>query len=145
MSKLHAKLFLRTFLTLFALPFATNAQRARAPQEGGGRIAPPAAITCSRDHLTSYNGKIIYYRRTSSRTVLRVRTDWDTTEQVTLRHGRNKNPQRWFLLRGDAFMQEDWAKIETSRGRLRPDVRANVWVCDDGRNPVVDWQPPQAD
>lgn len=106
------------------------------------RIAPPGGLKCPRSHLTSYIGKIIAFRRQPGRTVIRVRTDWETTEQVVLRYAKNESPVKWFQLNGGNFGEDDWRLIESGRNQLRPGVRANIWGCDDGSNPVVDWRPP---
>ena len=47
----------------------------------------------------------------------------------------------YFLVWGEKFSESDWKRIETGKNQLRPDLRATVWVCDNGENPVVDWQP----
>jgi hypothetical protein len=107
------------------------------------RVRPPAAIDCPRDHLTLYGGKVTSYRRSLGRTLIRIRTDWDTSETVAIRHPGSDDPMRWFLLDGGPFGAADWPRIEQSQGRLRMGMRAAAWVCDDGRNPVVDWQPPR--
>lgn len=128
-----------------------SAQRRAAPPTSPDhampreRIAPPARVQCPRNHLTAYNGRVLAYRRNAARTFIRVRTDWDTTEQVTLRHGKRRTPAEWFLLHGETFHDRDWAVIESRRGQVHPGMRANIWVCDDGRNPIVDWQPPAHD
>ena len=111
-----------------------------AAPEDPSRLAPPAAVTCPRDHLTSYTGRVVSYRRTTEALVLTIRTDWDTTENVRLA------PPRLDHLRvgGAPFAAADWARIEPSPGHVRPDLRATAWVCDDGRPPVIDWQPPGA-
>ena len=144
--------FFILFSTLLALSVGVEAQRQPSPrraaaerQDGAGRIAPPARINCPRDHLTSYNGRILFFQRRTGRTVISVRTDWDTTERVVIRHPRTDNPARWFLLRGEPFRPRDWRLIEASRNRLLPNARANIWVCDNGSNPIVDWQPTDAD
>ncbi|MDQ3650309.1 MAG: hypothetical protein M3458_08580 [Acidobacteriota bacterium] len=116
--------------------------RAARPQGRAERIAPPHLIKCPRNNLTSYNGKVILYRRQPGRTVIRVRTDWETNEQVVIKYARNANPTNWFLLKGEPFAAADWRRIEVTKNRLRPEMRANIWVCDDGTNPVVDWRPP---
>jgi hypothetical protein len=106
------------------------------------RLAPPAAVTCPRDNLTVYFGRVVAYRRGATSTYLRIRTDYDTTEEVTVRHRRGQSPARWFLLGGEPFTARDWTKIESRRGRLRPRMRAHAWVCNDGSNPFIDWRPP---
>lgn len=77
--------------------------------------------------------------RERGRTVLRIRTDWDTVEDVVVEHQTSPDPTNWFLYRGDSFRSEDWEKILDAAGRLRPNTRASAWVCSDGSNPVVDW------
>lgn len=139
---------------LLALPVGMKAQRTGQPasQETSrvssaqdGRIRPPAAITCNRNNLTAYTGKVSSYSRRTGSTTLSIQTDWDTTETVTLRHPRTSNPARWFLLRGRAFKPGDWSAIESSKSRLQPNMRVTAWVCNDGRNAIIDWQPPTGD
>ena len=107
------------------------------------RIRPPDGIQCPRDHLTAFTGNILHYRRVTDRTEIRMRTDEDTTESFVLRHTGSDDPSRWFLLKTGPFKKEDWMAIESEKGRLRPKMRATVWVCDDRSNPIVDWQPPE--
>ncbi len=122
---------------------AQNSETRRQSSQGkSGRIAPLEGIKCPRNNLTSYNGKILAFRRQPERTMIRVRTDWETTEQVVLRYAKNETPIKWFLLNGEPFESDDWKLIESSKNRLRPGVRANIWVCADNSNPIVDWRPP---
>lgn len=106
------------------------------------RQRPPEQAACPRDVLTSYDGRPLRYARGPGRTALTIRTDWDTTETVHLLHPGSDDPARWFLLAGQPFQPGDWARIETVPGRLRPGLRVVAWVCSDGRNPLLDWQPP---
>ena len=70
-----------------------------------------------------------------------MRTDEATTESFTLRFRKTEDAAKWFLVMAEPFKQSDWALIERSRYRLRPNMRASVWVCDDGSTPIVDWRP----
>jgi hypothetical protein len=106
-----------------------------------GRIRPPDSIKCDDNHLTSFTGRILSYQRAPGRVFLRMRTDEATTESFTLRFRRTEDAAKWFLLMGEAFKQSDWRLIEQRRYRLRPRMRATVWVCDDGTSPIVDWRP----
>ena len=112
-------------------------------QERGGRIAPPPGLKCDRSYLTSYDGKVLTYRRRRGSTFLRIRTNFDTTEVVTLRHPRTDDPSQFYLLNGEPFTGSDWRLIERKKKVLRPDMRANVWVCrgNPAIQPVVDWRP----
>ena len=126
----------------FMLPALQDTGRASGQ---GGRVRPPARITCDRNNLTVYAGKVLSYTRRSDRIALRIHTDSDTTETVTLRYPRGSSPSKWFLLNGEAFGRGDWSKIESSKGRLNPNMRVSAWVCTDGRKPILDWQPPTSD
>jgi len=106
------------------------------------RLRPPSKVECSRDHLTSYTGKVIDYQRTMNRTNLRIATDWGTIEAISIAHPGSKDPSVWFLIEGKIFAHSDRKHVETSAGQLREGVRATAWVCDDGRNPIIDWLPP---
>ena len=106
------------------------------------RLRPPEKIRCSRDHLTSFTGRILAFKRNNNKTFLRVRTDEDTTEAFTLQHPGKGSAAEWFPLRGKVFEPSDWKRIEIRRNKLHPRLRATIWVCDDGSTPVVDWQPP---
>ena len=106
-----------------------------------GRIRPPGGITCDRNHLTSFTGRILAYQRRPGRVALRMRTDEATNESFTLRFGKSQDASRWFLMNGEPFKHGDWAIIERSRYRLRSKMRATVWVCDDGSTPIIDWRP----
>lgn len=128
----HAKFLL--FITLFIF-------LAAAVCAGQGRIRPPDAIKCDADHLTSFTGTILSYRRSASRLFLRMRTDEATTESFTLKFARGVDATKSFLLHGEEFKRSDWSLIERSRYRLRPSMRATVWACDNGSNPTVDWRP----
>ncbi|MGH9508663.1 MAG: hypothetical protein ACRD2Q_08625 [Terriglobales bacterium] len=108
-----------------------------APQ----RLKPPAGITCPRDHLTVYSGRVLHYRRTPGRIVLRIYTDSDTSERVELKAPERTSLEDHLRLSGQPFVKEDWEKIESRPRRLRPNMRASAWVCDDGRPPVIDWHP----
>jgi hypothetical protein len=73
-----------------------------------------------------------------------MRTDEATTERFTFRVSDSENAAKGFLLRGDPFKESDWKLVELKKGRLRPKMRATVWVCDDNSTPVVDWRPGEA-
>jgi hypothetical protein len=75
--------------------------------------------------------------------VIQLHTDAQTTEELTLHHPEGADLIQWFLLRGKEFQSEDWALIESAHNHLWANMRAIVWVCDDGSNPVIDWRPPE--
>jgi hypothetical protein len=104
---------------------------------------PPPALECDRNDLTSYDGRVIAYRRRRGSTFLRIRTNFDTTEEVTIRHPATDDPSKFYLLNGQPFTKSDWRRIERRTKVLIKGMRANVWVCRDkpAIQPVVDWRP----
>lgn len=112
-----------------------------SPSIRAQRLRPPDSIRCDPNHLTSFTGRVLSYKRSPSRLRLRVRTDEQTTENFTLSFRKGEDAAKWFLIKGEPFKQSDWALIERRRYRLRPRMRATVWVCDDGSKPIVDWRP----
>lgn len=104
---------------------------------------PPPELKCDRNDLTVYDGRILAYRRRVGKTFLRIRTSFDTTEEVTVRHRGTDDPSKFYLLNGQPFLKSDWRRIEKSKGVLKAGMRANVWVCRDNPSiqPVVDWRP----
>lgn len=104
---------------------------------------PPTGLKCVRNDLTVYDGKVLAYRRRKGSTFLRIRTSFDTTETVTIRHPGTDDPSEFYLLNGEPFTRSDWRRIEERKKFLRPGMRANVWVCrgNPAIQPVVDWRP----
>ena len=105
------------------------------------RVAPPSPLSCDRNHLTSFTGRVLSYRRDKSRITLSMRTDEETSEKFSIPIPTGEDGSKRFLIRGKAFAESDWSLVEVSRTKLRPGMRAIVWVCDDGSAPVVDWRP----
>ena len=131
------------FLFICFLVFSFSGFNISAYHQDRGRIAPPAQLKCDRSDLTSYDGLITAYRRRYGSTFLRIRTNFDTTEEVVIRHPKTDKPLQFFLINGEAFSNADWARIEKRAKVLKDGMRANVWVCrgNPGIQPVVDWRP----
>jgi len=105
-----------------------------------GRMRPPAAVTCPRNDLTVYAGRVTKIERQKTETSLTIVTDWKTTERVTITHKDSADADAAFLLKGKPLAKADWDVI-APKGTLRENVRANAWVCRDGRV-VVDFAVP---
>ncbi len=135
MRKLFAPVVAMTILT-------ATVSAGSFPQERG-RMMPPAQLKCDRNDLTLYDGRVLVYRRRKGSTFLRMRTNFDTTESVTIRHPRTNDPSRFYLINGEEFTKDDWSRIEKKPFVLRAGMRANVWICrgNPSIQPVVDWQP----
>ena len=108
-----------------------------------GRMMPLPQLQCDRNDLTLYDGQVQTYRRRKGNTFLRMRTNFDTTENVRIRHPGTSDPSAFYLINGKAFMRSDWKRIEKRAQVLKTGMRANVWVCrgNPSIQPVVDWQP----
>lgn len=111
-----------------------------APPSRGGRLAPPAGVSCDRNNLTAYAGLVKRYRRQNGKTTLTIDTSAGTTETIVLRHPGTSDPSRWYLIGGTAFTPADWNRIERRKGVLKPDTSAVAWVCTGGPN-IIDWRP----
>ncbi|HEY0101449.1 MAG TPA: hypothetical protein VGB76_21165, partial [Pyrinomonadaceae bacterium] len=120
---------------------ARVAQQQQQPSRG--RVMPSAELKCDRSDLTLYDGRVLAYRRRRGSIFLRIRTNFDTTEEVTIRHPATDDPSEFYLINGKAFTRSDWRRIERRSKVLKSGMRANVWVCRDNPaiQPVVDWQP----
>ena len=135
-----------TLLSVAVLSVSATGGALSPQRQPRGRIAPSSGLKCDRNDLTLYDGRVLSHRRRMGSTFLRVRTNFDTTEEVTIRHPATDDPSEFYLLKGEAFTKSDWRLIEKRRNVLRPGMRANVWVCRDNPSvqPVVDWQPDDA-
>jgi len=135
---------LRPVLTaLFAVIFWSGTTLAQdTGGRRGGRLAPPAEISCDRNQLTSWTGEVSGYRRQEKSTWLEISTDEQTVEQTTIEHDGALDASAHYLLWSEPFTQADWPAIETAPGKLINAMRATAWICLDGRTPpVIDWQP----
>jgi hypothetical protein len=133
---------LMTALLLTAVPPVGARQVADARPVDRGRVAPPAALVCDRNQLTSYNGQVARYQRDETATFITIATDWGTNESVTIAHPAPDSARNHFLLNGQGFPANGWQSIETDTGELRAGMRVIVWVCGDGKTqPVIDWRP----
>ena len=130
-------------VTLATLAF-TAAPAGRQDRTAGGpsRQRPPEGFACVMNDLTAYTGVVVRYQRERERTTLRIRTDWDTTEDVAVPHNGAADPAASFRYAGRPFTAKDWERLESSTGVLRPSTRATAWVCRDSKV-LVDWAVPK--
>jgi len=130
-------------LTAATLAFAAAPAGVQDRRAGGpSRQRPPQGFACVPDDLTAYTGVVVRYQRERARTTLRIRTDWETTEDVTVTHTGAVDAAAFFRYAGRPFVAKDWERIEKSTGVLRPSTRATAWVCKDGKI-LVDWGVPK--
>jgi len=84
-------------------------------------------------------------QRGDGQTEILLRSDEGTQVRFLLLHPGGVDPRKHFLLWSDSFRERDWPRIESAPYRLRPNLHATVWVCDESSGPIVDWQPPRED
>jgi rhodanese-related sulfurtransferase len=111
-------------------PGWTAANFATEAREAG---EPPAAVTC-KSGVQSYSGPVTHYRRLRGKTVLII-----NGETITLHHRGTDDPSRFFLFDGTPFRDNDWNRLETRKGEVRPGLAATAWVCAGG-DAIVDWK-----
>jgi hypothetical protein len=128
-----------SLVTLACVATPDELQDRRAAQT---RQRPPDAFACAPNDLTSYTGVVLRYERERERTLLRIRTDWDTIEDVTVTHTGAADAAAFFRYAGRPFIATDWERIESSPGVLRPSTRATAWVCTDGKV-LINWAVPK--
>ena len=133
-----------TSLTAIACAAAMDTGAAGQGPAGGQppRTRAPESFACPRNDLTSYTGEVVDYGRRVGGTTVRIRTDWGTTEVVTVPHPGTDDPSAFFQIDGRPFSATDWPRIEREKGRLRAGTRATAWVCANGRV-RVDWDVPR--
>lgn len=134
---------MRGVIAIFLLAVIPLSMAATTRTQSEGRVMPPKGLKCARNDLTVYDGKVLAYRRRKGSTLLRIRTSFDTTETVLIRHPGTDDPSEFYLLNGEPFTTRDWRRIEERKKFLRPGMRANVWVCrgNPAIQPMVDWRP----
>jgi hypothetical protein len=107
-------------------------------QGAPGRARPPDAVTCPRNNLTLYAGRVTALDRGKDATTLTIATDWQTTERVSIRHSESPDPDKSFLIKGKPFAPADWDAI-APKGTLREGMRANAWICSEPKGAIVDF------
>ena len=131
-----------TFVLLATLACVTAPDALQNRSAAQSRQRPPEAFACAPNNLTAYTGVVERYRRESDRTTLRIRTDWDTNEDVTVTHPGAADAAAFYRYAGRPFTAADWTRIESSPGVVRPSTRATAWVCSDGKV-MIDWAAPK--
>jgi hypothetical protein len=109
-------------------------------QNAPGRPTPPSSVTCARDRVTAFDGRAVQWSRTVGQSTMTIASDEGTTEIVVLKHPGTDDGSQFFLLNSKLFKPADWSRIEEKPGTLRAGLRVQVWACDDGRQPVIDWK-----
>jgi hypothetical protein len=103
----------------------------------------PSNLPCAITEARALSGRVMRYERSRAKTVIRIRTDARTFEDITLHHPKNGDPTLFFLINHQPFTRADWRRLEARKGMLWPAMRAHVWICGSG-DVIIDWQPDEA-
>jgi hypothetical protein len=129
-------------ILLTSMFLSCNSPAGDSGGQNAGRLAPPHALACDRNQLTSWTGKVTGYQRNEQSIWIEISTDENTVEETTIDHRGFQDASSHFLLWGAPFKGSDWTAIEATPGNLIDGMRATVWVCEDGKTPaVIDWRP----
>ncbi len=108
------------------------------------RHAPPEAVICERNQLTSYHGELSAYRAEQAGIHFEIATEWGTVENLVIPVNDPARPDTAFLLEGAPFGSSDWDAIASEPGSRtpRPGIGLIAWVClDDETATMIDWRP----
>lgn len=103
-------------------------------------VMTPSNLPCAITEARVLSGRVMRYERTRAKTVIRIRTDARTFEDITLQHPKNADPAPFFLINHQPFTRADWRRVEARKGMLWPAMRAHIWICGNG-DMIIDWQP----
>lgn len=133
--------FCLALFSMLALPAMAQQTTERLPDHPG-RFAPPPSIVCDPSLLSSFNGVVTSYERGHDSLTIIVRAEWGALKTVTIGYVDTSEPAPYFRMQGQAFKQEDWARIEVEPGVLMEGMSAIVWTCEDAEiSTIVDWLP----
>jgi hypothetical protein len=102
---------------------------------GRDRLAPPAALNCDRNHLTSYEGRLQALTPAPDELTVTLVTDWDSEETFTV-------PANAVQLRDGTPM--DPPAQAAFLAALKPPTTAPrliAWVCAEPSSVTLDWRP----
>ena len=97
-------------------------------------------LTCASGETRTFSGRVMRYERTRTKTVIRIRTDARTFEEVTIQHPKSGDPSSSYLINQQPFTRNDWKRVEARKGMLWPAMRAHVSSCASGEV-LIDWRP----
>ncbi|WP_444929957.1 hypothetical protein ACJJIF_19600 [Microbulbifer sp. SSSA002] len=107
------------------------------------RLAVPEYVTCNRNQLTSWQGTVERLERAGDEVKIWISTDYGTREFLKLAMPDWQGTLGQFRLRGNTFRDADWGSLFDTAGKIKPGVKAIIWLCNtEGVKPVIDWQPP---
>ena len=104
----------------------------------GARLAPPAALQCERNQLTSYQGAVKRLSLTEpTKICLTIETAWGSEEAFRLTGNEDSAIEAQMLWNGQAFSPANWETLKSGQ-----ELHAIAWVCEDNATPtVIDWRP----
>ena len=103
----------------------------------------PSNFVCTSGEAKTFSGRVMRYERSRAKTVIRIRTDARTFEEVTIQHPKSGDPSSSYLINQQPFTRNDWRRVEARKGMLWPAMRAHVSMCASGEV-LVDWRPDES-
>lgn len=105
-------------------------------QAGGERrLAPPAAIDCDRNLLTSYEGRVASVSANPREWTVTLTTDWGSDETFKVATSRVQ------LVNGEPLESGQRPAFVDDNGLPEVDLRVIAWVCEDPATVTLDWRP----
>ena len=126
-------LLVLVLLTLGCSP-GVEAQRAR--------LMPPAALSCDRDHLTSFEGRLERLELGDAYHRAVLRTDWDSMETFELPF---EGDEPCYLLDGQVMAPGTWRELLPDPEHPPAGLRVIAWVCEAPATVTLDWRPADPD
>jgi hypothetical protein len=127
---MFTRLTLLTLVTLISV--SATAQR-------GERLAPPDALDCERENLTSFEGTLLSFESGSATHRIVLKTDWDSEESFDVSQLPSGEPR--YLLNGAPMTAGEWKTIIPDPTSPPDGLRLIVWVCECPGTVVIDWRP----
>ena len=119
----------------------TPSESATTTGRSPGRVGAPDWLPCDRSDVNGYMGQVVRYTRSDREIAIEIHTDWDTTENVTLRFQPGEAESHLRLV-AEPFRASDWPRIESAPGAILPGTRVQAWVCNTPGNPtILDFRP----
>ena len=104
----------------------------------GGRLAPPAALACDRNQLTSFEGVLIRHESKNGMDHVTLETDWGSEERFVV--DTTSEPPH-YLVNGEPAEDDTWQELLPGCDGAGESLRLIAWVCSDPEQVVIDWRP----
>ncbi len=105
------------------------------------RMRVPDYVSCDRNEVTSYMGKVKHYSRTDELLSITVDTDFGTVYKLELAGLSEQEVIDLFKLNGKPFKAQDFPLLEDNLGVVDKRTTVAIWECSTpGVKPIVSWK-----